>query len=389
MNTKPYCLQSTELIKLAIFNGIGNYYGFNRKTVEEQIEVFEKKLFVDVLKNAPNLRTTIDKFYNLYREESAKPEPNTFILYYTFFNEKISAKEFGNTFFTSNYSYGNDPDRASFLKKMQDKYPPFVFMIHKYITENKDTKILPFAIYDSYFQILKNKTAKESLSKIDKKEILKNINSFKPQTTTNIKKKINAYLNNFEKKEPLYKHISNELKEEISKYGLIKNYWDEKVKLFSPEVIKKHQSLQSEKISWGKEEEFYTYKLFMNKEFITQQTNYSESTSESLCYCFTSSLKKFVSSKFNGMEFNNHGNPFLVLLSFENENDKNKAKRFCNDVINKLDEIVANYLIKDKGHSNIQEGLEKYFEKLYFSFELDKQLPKKNENLTPKNIKKI
>ncbi len=388
MNSTPYCLQSTELIKLAIFNGIGNYYGFNRKTVEEQIKIFEEKLFINVLKNAPNLRRTIDQFYNLYTEESKKNNAQTFVLYHTYFNEKISAKEFGETFFTASYAYENDSERASFLKGMQDKYPPFIFMIHKYIHENKD-KHLPFVIYDSYFQILKNKTAKDFFSKIDKKEILDNINSFKPQTTNNIKKKINAYLTNFEKKEPLYKHISNELKDEIEKFGLIKNYWNEKVKLFPADIIKKHELNQSKTIPWGEEEEFYTYRLYFNKEFVMQKTNYSESISESLCHSLTHSLKKFIISKFNGMEFSNNSGPFFITLSFSNEEDKNKTKQFCSTIINNLDDIIANYFIKDKQNYQIQEKLTTHFEKLYFAFELDKQLPKKNETPSKITSKKI
>lgn len=376
MNRKPYLLNEEELVKLAIFNGIDNSYGFMLKTPEMQIKKFENTIFNNVIKNAPTLKNTIEQFYKAY------PKDNKAVLsvFKTILKDKISVREFGETLFTSSYTYEEDHERIVFLKKLHEKYPPLVFMLHKYIHDNRNNS-LSNVLYDAYFQILKNKNTKILLNQLNKVEIIENINSFKPRNIQGIKKKLNAYLNNFERKEPLYKHISNELREEIKNFGLIKNFWDEKVKLFPKEIQDKHYISNKNEVvfPWGEEKEYYTYNIKFNKQFFIQKTNYSETTIENLMYTFSSKLSDFIELKFEGVDLNRKNNPFDIYLSFESKDNKDKAKMFTSIIINNLEDLINNYFNKDKQNNMNTEELNKYFEKLYFSFELDKQLTKKEE----------
>lgn len=254
-----YYLEEYDLIKVCVFNGISSHYAFIKQPLDKQKSILEDRLFNPLLLKNPKMKPFVDSFLKQYSEQSTIEQIKNF------WKNKITIEDFSEPILNSNYTYREDADRLKFLKSLFDKSPNFLKIVHSHIQSVIKNKLnntiytnISDSIYDAYFQMLKSKTGASIKKNLSLKEIKDNIDSYKPHKPNGIKKKINAYLNSFNHDSFLYENITKELEEHINNNGTIKLFWEEKIPLFTQDVIKKHNNEKVE-ISWGKQPLYICY----------------------------------------------------------------------------------------------------------------------------------
>lgn len=386
-----YYLEEYDLIKICIFNGISNHYAFIRQPVDKQKTILEERLFNNLVLKNPKMKPFVDSFLIQYTQhyQETKGQPSTIEQIKKFWANKITLEEFSEPILSSSYIYREDSDRLKFLKSLFEKSPNFLLMVHTHIQnviKNKPSHTIytniSDSVYDAYFQMLKNKSSTDIRKKIDLTEIEENISSYQPNKPNSVKKKINAYLNNFQRDSQLYEKITKELSEQINNNGTIKLFWDEKIPLFSSDVIKKHNSEKTE-IPWGKTYSSFLHTFQLNPEFIVEKAHITQNQAIYFRGAFHSALADFISKNFNGNIVNLHGGTYYsVNIIFDDVENKNRTESFCNILQTNLETIVTTYCKKETNH-NINEQLTEHFKKLNLAFELDKTLNQKEKIQKP------
>ncbi len=390
-----YYLEEYDLIKICLFNGIGNHYAFTRQPLDRQVEMIKERLFDQLLENNPKMKPFVDSFLKQYSEHyistNGKPSPIEQIK--TFWKNKLTIEDFSEAVLSSNYIFREDSDRLKFLKSLFEKSPTFLNIVHAHIQSSIHNKNIiknniqiytniSDSIYDAYFQMLKSKLSANIRKTLKLETIKENIDSYHPDKPNSIKKKINAYLSNFTRDISLYEHITKQLEDPIKKNGTIKLFWDDKINLFTPDVVKKHNSEKTE-ISWGESSSSYLYSFKLNPEFIVEKSHLTQNQSLYFRGTFHNAISDFLSKNFNGSLVSlNGGTYYSVNIIFDDLSDKNRASAFCDLVKNNIDHIIATYC-KKESNSNINEQLNEYFKKLNLAFELDKKLESKENVIKP------
>ncbi len=375
-----YYLEEYDLIKVCVFNGISSHYAFIKQPLDKQKSILEDRLFNPLLLKNPKMKPFVDSFLKQYSEQSTIEQIKNF------WKNKITIEDFSEPILNSNYTYREDADRLKFLKSLFDKSPNFLKIVHSHIQSVIKNKLnntiytnISDSIYDAYFQMLKSKTGASIKKNLSLKEIKDNIDSYKPHKPNGIKKKINAYLNSFNHDSFLYENITKELEEHINNNGTIKLFWEEKIPLFTQDVIKKHNNEKVE-ISWGKTTSLYLLSFQINPEFIVEKAHVTQNQALYFRGIFQNSLADFISKNFNGNVANlNGGAYYSVNILFDNQDNKNRAESFCSILQNNLDHIITTYCKKET-NNNLNNQLNEYFNKLNLSFELDKTLGQKEKN---------
>lgn len=390
-----YYLEEYDLIKICLFNGIGNHYAFTRQSLDRQEVMFKERLFDKLLENNPKMKPFVDSFLKQYSEHyistSGKPSPIEQIK--TFWKNKLTIEDFSEAVLSSNYIFREDSDRLKFLKSLFEKSPTFLNIVHAHIQSSIHNKNIiknniqvythiSDSIYDAYFQMLKSKLSVNIRKTLKSEAIKENIDSYRPDKLNSIKKKINAYLNNFTRDTSLYEHITKQLEDPIKNNGTIKLFWDDKINLFTPDVAKKHNSEKTE-ISWGESSSSYLYSFKLNPEFIVEKSHLTQNQSLYFRGTFHSAISNFLCKNFNGSTVSlNGGTYYSVHVIFNDLIDKNRASAFCDLVTNNIEHIITSYC-KKESNSNINEQLNEYFKKLNLAFELDKKLESREKTTKP------
>ncbi len=386
---KSYYLSEYELLKIAVFNGMGNHYGFIRKTVEEQLKYIDDTFLNYLTTKNSNMKSLVERFRNKYKYAFVEDKSNfkPIVIFKEHFKDEIDINNFAGPLFSSNYVYSTSSDRTILLKEIANKSPDFLFLIHNYIKQNKQSNIST-PVFDAYFQILKQKSCVNLKKELSQDDIMSNIDCANVKTVLNIKKKISAYLNNFEKDLKLYNHITSQMKNHIQENGAVKIFWEDKLKLFPKEVVASYSRGDNKEISWGEEKEFYLYSFELNLEYVIFKTNNSKTHSQNLSNVFLSALSDFISKTFNGEKVMVGICDNKINIIFNEEQNKIYAKKFTQHVIDNLASIVEKYFIREKQMSDIKSELTEHFKKLNLSVDLDRKLSTKDNKTSISNINK-
>ena len=234
---------------------------------------------------------------------------------------------------------------------------------------------------------MKNKNGELIRKNLNEKEILVNIDHFNADRPAFLKKKINAYLSNFKRDETLYKHIIDSVGQHIEKNGTVKIFWEEKLNLFDKSIVNLYKNSDKAEMPWGKTEDLFLYNFYVNIEYVVTKSHLTQNQSSYLVGSFVRALTNFLETNYNCSNMGGYHNT-KVCVVFEKEDDKNRAKVFCEQIKNNLEEIINGYFKKDKTHSTLDEQMKEYFTKLNFAFDLDKQLINKEDSSTSKISKR-
>ncbi len=386
-----YYLDEYDIIKVCVYNGISNHYAFIRQPLNKQISILEERLFTKLLVKNPKMKPFVDSFLKQYAEhyQLNSGKPSTIENIKNFWKNKITIEEFSEAILSSNYIYREDSDRLKFFKSLFEKSPNFLNLVHKHIQSSIQDKNevsiytnISDSIYDAYFQMLKSKNATSIKKDLNPNEIKENIDSFQPTKPNNLKKKINAYLSNFAKDSVLYNHITKQLEDVISKNGTIKNFWEEKISLFTSDVIKKHNNEKTE-LPWGTSSSTYLYSFQLNPEFIVEKTHITQNQALYFRGTFHNAIADFISKNFNGELANlNGGTYYSVNIIFSELDNKTRAEAFCETIKSNIEHIVTTYCKKET-NPNLSEQLKEHFKKLNLAFDLDKKLNQKGQTHKP------
>lgn len=390
---KEYYLDQEDLLKIAVFNGIGGHYGYKAKTLPEQIKDLNEKFFNHVLKVSPKKQYIVDSFLKKYSEQHGINNFSPIRLFSEELKDKIEINELIEPIFASNYVFREDSDRLKFFKKLFDKNPQFLKITHDYIKSQQQQNSFfinsSTNLFDAYFQFLKNKNSLKIKQTIPNNEILENIDCFSTDKPSYIKKQINAYLSCFNNDEKLYKHILDKLGKHIENNGTVKIYWEEKLNNFDKSVISQYKSNDKSDIQWGNSEELYMYNFYINTEYVISKSHLTQSQASYLTSSLISTMGNFLSKNYNGnLLFSNNNQPNKFTIVFDNEKDRNRVSSFCNHIQQNLEEIITGYFKKDKSYSILGEQLTEYFSKLNLAYDLDKQLAIKEDSNVNKSIKR-
>lgn len=386
-----YYLDEYDIIKVCVYNGISNHYAFIRQPLNKQITILEDRLFTKLLAKNPKMKPFVDSFLKQYTEQyqATGGKPSTIEHIKNFWKDKITIEEFSEAILSSHYVFREDADRLKFLKSLFEKSPNFLKIVHKHIQSSIQNKNevsiytnISDSIYEAYFQMLKSKSASVIKKDLNINEIKENIDSFQPVKPNSVKKKINAYLSNFTKDSVLYNHVNKQLEEVISRNGTIKIFWEEKIALFTPDVIKQHNNEKTE-LPWGSSSSTYLYSFQLNAEFIVEKTHITQNQAIYFRGTFHNAIADFVSKNFNGELANlNGGTYYSVNIIFNDLDNKNRAEAFCETIKRNIENIVTAYCKKET-NPNLSEQLNEHFKKLNLAFDLDKKLDQKQSTQKP------
>lgn len=330
----------------------------------------------DLLIKQPELNSIYNNFIEFHLKDKMP-----ILGFLNLFENKIFIESFIEKSFYKHYSYNGD-NRNSFFKSISNKFPNFIVKLHYYINENKQ-HLADFDIYDTYFQLLKSKKIDSSI--LNNNEVLENINSFFVDRDANsFKKKINAYLNYFPRDENLYNKIMDNNEIYINQSATLKNIWEEKIQLFPPEVILKHQKNKIKFIPSQHSEGFY-YSFSLNEEYIVEFAKVKLDTAVNFRNKFLENLGEFIVKNIPDSKIINTGKRNSMQLILSDFESKEKTKNFCKIIEEDFASLLQPKFLNLSVNELLNFELNSYLTRLFFVIKLDESLSTKEDNFKPKN----
>jgi hypothetical protein len=346
------------------------------KIKNNAVNSFAKKVIRDLLIKQPELENLYNSFVTQIKSKSnngyTTVYPNS--LFAEMFDGKIEINNFSKQLLTTDEYFDDKLKRQNRLKYLLDEYPHFIQLVHTFIKEGRTSQNSALSndslLFDFYFNMLKSKNAVKN--KLDFEEILSNIDFFNAPSEIAInKKKINTYILHFPKDLKLYNHIMGSMEDLIKNNATLKKLWEEKITLFPIDVQQEYYKQNITIKPWD-DELSYHYRFQINEEYIIEQSKAASSKAERFSRVFHNVLGTIILNNFNPIE-EGKKNVSSVSFLFSNEVDRERARKFCNNVAENILSIIknANYELQ---YQEQYDAVNLNLQKMYMAFTLNEEL---------------
>lgn len=358
---------------------------FEEKTKDKVIQMFNQRLFQDLLVKQPELTSTYNSFIDKIKIGGVYPNS----LFHEMFADKIEINNFSNQLLKKDYTFKDKLKRQNVFKYLLEKYPPFLNIVHGFIKENHEAGNTFLSedtfLYNFYFNALKSKIPARAT--LDSKEVLSNIDSFNSVFEIALnKKKLNAYILHFPKNMELYNHIMDKMGDLITSDAAFKELWEDKLKLF-PNDVQQAYSNKNVTIKPWEDKCSYHYKFQVNEEYIIEQSKVSSTKAERFGRVFHNTLGSIIGNKFNSIGETRTETPSVSCL-FSSEEDRERAKKFCNSVAENILFLIKNANFELQ-YQEQYEFMDTHLQKMLMSFTLGEELIQQNHGKVNKIKNKL
>jgi hypothetical protein len=347
---------------------------------DKLIEKFHNSLVRDLIIKQPGLSEIYDNFVKRLKIGGVFPSS----LFAEMFADKIDIENFKDQLLTKDFCFKDKLKRKNALTFLLEKYPPFILMVHDFISDKRKANY-NFSedplLYEFYLNSLKAKNPIKDNLPSD--EILSNIDAFNSIYEPSInKKKLNAYIVHFPNDIVLYNHIMENMGSLITNDGVFKKLWEDKTITLFPNDVQELYRNKNVQIKMWDEEFSYHYKFQINLEYIIENSQIATSKAERFHRVFHNTLGNLINSKFNPLGETRTGLPSISFL-FSSDDDRQRVRTFCHSVKENILFLIKSFNF-DADYMVQSNSMEEYLKKMHMAFTLTEDL-----NSAPSKVNKV